>query len=206
MQVSYENTDLNVEPYVAMSRDGHWVVTWEDIAPHADDLDARVFDAQGNTILDFQNNTTIDNKTEFGAVRYSQNTDFTPTASWDQNDDFAISWTEWRDTDSIPEQPSNHSDGVYLTEYDITGKVLRTDTRVNSAIDSVFFSNQIGLDPTTKTIWSLDQYGEQVAMDANGDITDTYQGFGPDVSQVANSGRAPRPWIKSSTSRRTRTC
>ena len=55
----------------------------------------------------------------------------------------------------------------------LNGKAIRPEFRVNSASFS----------PGTKDFWPNSQYGPQVAMDADGDLTVSYSGFGPDVAQ-----------------------
>ncbi len=70
--------------------------------------------------------------------------------------------------------------GVYCQEYALSGTVILSKFRANSA----------SLDPTTNTTWPMAQGGAQVVMDANGDQTVAYSGFGPDIAETAASGNA----------------
>ena len=111
---------------------------------------------------------------------------YLPSAAFDSSDRVAISFTAYVD----PDATGLTSYGVYLMEcslgdmqdaipggptwYAIQGPDVRNFTRVNSA----------SFDTTSITNWAETQYGGQIVMDADGDMTVAYSGFGPDVSET----------------------
>ena len=128
-------------------------------------------------------------------VQYTGIGDPTPSAAFDEDDDFAISWTQDRDSDNIPSRNltgSAASAGVYFREYALSGAILRSpDKRANSGLrpNTTGAAQMIGLNPDAyKAIWPWSQYNGQVVMDADGDLTVSYEGFGPDVAQTGYEG------------------
>ncbi len=193
VMVNTEDTDEHYDPYVAMSQDGLWLVTWARNNGTGNDVQAKVYDAQGNVLVPQWLVVTT------GSVSP------TPTASFDEDltsdtavrpgHDFVISWSEGIDNDNIyyPSAGSYLSTGVYFREYslatdNVTLSVIRTDTRANSSLSTG--GAYIGFDPTTKTDWPNTQDNGQVILDADGDLTTTYEGFGPDVAETQNPGLA----------------
>ena len=187
---NYSNTasDSHYDPAVTMSSDGHCIVTWTHMtAAEGHAVYARVFDAQGNMLLDYSNAPNGG----LGVIQATGLQDPSPTAAFDDNNNFAISWTQRRDQDLITEVAPQTA-GVYFREYSITGTVLRTpDQRANSALSAG--GAMIGLTPDGSiATWPLAQVNGQVVMDADGDLTVSYEGFGPDTAQTASSGSASR--------------
>ncbi len=181
VMVNHEDTSLHFDPFVTMSEDGHWLVVWtRNTNYEGHDVDARLFDAVGDTLIDQWN------------VQHIGIGGPTPTAAFDAGNNFIISWTEYRDRDNIPGDPSGPSQGVYFREYSLDGTVLRTpDQRANSGLrpNQTGVAQMIGLNPDDNmAIWSGDQYGGQIVMDADGDITVSYEGFGPAIAETAGSG------------------
>ncbi len=187
VMVNTEDTDQHLDPYVAMSQDGLWVVVWDHYTGLGNDVQAELYDAQGNVLM--QQSTIV----ATGPISP------TPTACFDENlpsdtavrpgHDFVISWTQARDVDNITQTTPQGQTGVYFREFSLsadntTVSVIRTDSRANSAIrltDGLY----IGLTPDAYvTEWPNAQGNGQVAMDADGDLTVTYEGFGPDVAQT----------------------
>ena len=186
--VSLTDTQMNYNPYVAMSQDGHWLVTWtNDTNATGHLVYARLFDSSGTTLLSMD---TLGNPVEDIGIGEP-----TPTAAFDENNDFVISWTQSHDTDNIPSRNADGSaasPGVYFREYSLTGAILRSpDERANSGLwpNHTGGGQMIGLNPDASTaVWPWAQYGGQVVMDADGDLTVSYEGFGPDVAQTGNEG------------------
>ena len=100
----------------------------------------------------------------------------TPTAAWTSLNDFIITWDQPCRTDNgqLIGLPSTPSAGVYGVMWDINGNQIRTIFRANSGnIDYVILPPM----PLGRA-----QGGNQVAVDADGDLTVIYSGFGPDAS------------------------
>jgi len=53
----------------------------------------------------------------------------------------------------------------------------------NTPIRDTFRVNSANLDPTAKTLWPWSQFFAQAAIDADGDLTVVYEGYGPDTSE-----------------------
>ena len=175
VQVSTEQTNREDNSYVAMSQDGHWVVVWENWlnGQIPMETDGKLYDAQGNVL-----STSFQGADAYGQFTIEPNSEG-PTAAFDANDDFLIGWSEPSDTDNLVTTNLTKM-GVYAREYALNGTIILPTFRANSA----------SLTPTTNTDWPMPQSGAQVAMDANGDQTVAYSGFGPDVAEVAPSGNA----------------
>ncbi|NQU25292.1 MAG: hypothetical protein HQ567_28745 [Candidatus Nealsonbacteria bacterium] len=56
----------------------------------------------------------------------------------------------------------------------------------NAPIRDTFRANSANFDPNAKTLWAFDQMFPQGVMDADGDLTVIYDGYGPDVSEDLN--------------------
>ena len=107
-------------------------------------------------------------------ARYTTNE--SSSITFDSADDFAVSWESETSNDNIKGGTPNYD--VFAQEcqlYDstghVSGAVIRPTFRVNSATAD-----------TTTTISGPTARGRQVAMDADGDMTFSYDGFGPAVS------------------------
>ena len=163
IQVNDDDTYDNDDAFVTMSADGHWLVVWtkSNTSPTPIGVYGKLYDEGGHII-----------HSEFQAT--SQASD--PTADFDAAKNFTIGWTKYADSDNN----SLTSLGIFLREYSFDGTVLKDIFRANSA----------NLDPTTNTTWPGDQTNGQVAVDADGNITVIYEGFGADVAQDSSSGNA----------------
>ena len=163
VMVSDEDTTVRDDPYVVTSADGHTLILW--VNETYGEIYSKLFDATGTAL--------------------SLQTDVAPgsgaSACFDTNDNIAISFTVYGDVDYTG-LPSN---GVYLVESSLAayptyapamvpvyiGADIRPLTRINGA-DTW---------PDAPT-WPNDQVGGQVVMDADGDLTVAYSGFGPDTN------------------------
>ena len=168
--VDTEATQGTEEPFVAVSHDGAIAVAWsQTIDPNAYlggisswSVMAKVFDPQGNVLMNQFNvggaggaTIAFDSADNF-VVGYDVLTTNNDTSAGAQDDVFAIEYQ------------------LYGANGSVSGAVIRPTFRVNSASFSP---------STTKDFWPNDQDGPQVAMDADGDLTVSYSGFGPDVAQ-----------------------
>ena len=160
--VSYEDTEIHDNSYVAMSDDGFALVVWESTSY----LWAKVYDPDGNV---WSNQRVI----EQNAVQ--------ATACFDSANNYAISWTAYADIDDENDEGGGGDEyvlsyGVYFVEYTIDGARTRSHTRANSATIYPF------VDPYMWTDWPNTQSDSQIIMDADGDLTVVYSGFGPDTN------------------------
>ena len=173
---SVDLTTTDFDPYVGMANDGTFAITWSDTADpnyivdggtgYSSAVEAKVYDPQGNILV---------GQFSPGGAGFS-------TIAFDSNDDFAISWQESTTQDNIAGD-GGYSD-VFAQEYQLYDpppatrafdfKVIRPTVRLNSA----------NTDPTQKDFWPFSQNGAQVALDADGDLTASYSGFGPAVSET----------------------
>ena len=168
-----DNTTECFDAYVGMASDGTFAITWSNTSdPNYDyggkytsSVYAKVYGPTGNVLVD---------QFSPGGAGHS-------TVAFDSNDDFAISWQDLTSNDNIAgDGPTTDVFAQEYQLYDLTStpkttfdfKVIRPTFRLNSA----------NTDPTQPDFWPFDQSGAQVAMDADGDLTASYTGFGPDVS------------------------
>ncbi len=181
--VNEDMTTINMLPYVGVAQDGVFAIGWErtnDPNWTASQGQAyqtasfvKVYNSQGGVILD-----------EF----YVEVTGGGQTIAFDSADNFVVSWSLVRDKDHLLAANTNGV-GVYAQEYQLygvnggaNGQVIRPMFRVNSAEDGVNGA-RINLD-SSRSFWPGEQREGQVGMDADGDITISFEGFGPDVSEI----------------------
>jgi len=174
--VNAEDTQVHNNPYVAVSHDGHFLVTWDLVDPIAGTsfVQAKFYDAAGAILPN-----------PAGALaQWVVNAGVSPTASFDMNNDFLIGWDQLRDKDNT-NGGSPLSLGVFAREYaptiDATTKLITGETIVRQT----FRVSSASFNPDSATTWPNAQSGNQVVMDADGDVTGVYAGFGPDVSENA---------------------
>ncbi len=177
---NFSSTDINYLPYVAMAQDGTFLITWTDTTdpgfvegtPFVANVQAVVYSSTENVLVPQEG---LGNG---GAA---------PTASFDANDDYTVTYNVIADTDNN----GTNSAGVYATEYQLfaTGS---TTTVANTLIRPEFRVNSANVNggTTGNAYWPGDQYDGRAASDANGDLTIVYSGFGADVSDfTAASGQ-----------------
>ena len=164
-------TNNNDQPSVAVSNDGHTIITWSESHPTVVGSGgilggyAEIYSPEGDLLVNQFSLGSVPNQT---------------TADWDSDNNFVIAWHDVAEPDDLNDTDSiDHSDGVrakYFTLYDDSGQlnltVFREEFRVNSA--------NLGV-TTETTAWPLSQSGPQVGLDADGDLVITYDGYGPDV-------------------------
>jgi hypothetical protein len=170
---SVDDTTTNFIPYVGMASDGTFAITWSNTStPNYDygggitsTVYAQVYGPAGNVLMP-----------QFapGGAAFS-------TVAFDSNDDFVISWEEDASTDNV--KGMSTTEDVYAQEYQLYDLTAVPKTTFDpKVIRSTFRLNSANSDPTAADFWSFDQSGAQVALDADGDLTASYTGFGPDVS------------------------
>ncbi len=178
VNVNDEITAINIEPYVVMSDDGHTLITWTETedpsyvvsADFASSVFAKVYDPAGNVLL-----------SQFGVGGGGDS-----AAAFDYDNNFVIVWDAIVDVDNFV--PDGYASvGVRAIEYDITGTILRDEFRANSA----------STNPDSETpLWPFGQFSASVAIDADGDMVISYDGYGPDTSEnVAMAGEYFSAWI-----------
>ncbi len=172
-QVNNETTDIQVEPFVALSNRGDFLISWtstssatnnvNNIDPRLSRVRAKAFDSTGNVLV----NEYVVGTGAFSAAAFDHD---------EENYNYVITWHGLFDADS-----GGQSMGVHAVEYELlnaagqgnlTPVVRRAEFRVNSSSANL-------ADPT---LWPFDQAYGQPVLDADGDLTIIYQGFGPDVS------------------------
>ena len=178
-----DNTTINFVPTVGVSGDGLIAIGWTNTNdpnylqnnPYASTGMAKVYTAQGTVMVG-----------EFGVNGVAH----ADSIAFDANDDFTVAGVSTADIDNIGGPASN---GVFAVEYQAysatggaSGTIIHPLFRVNSANNTVGTNNGLGgFNPATNnTFWPFDQESPQAAMDANGDLTVAYSGFGPDVSET----------------------
>jgi hypothetical protein len=198
--VSQEATNIDFEPYVAMDNKGDFGVSWGDTsdpnyrppepllpAGILSTLEATVYDANGNVLL-AQNQIIVPGGAAGGHS----------SIAFDDNDNFVIGWEEGSDQDhanpagivtmgcygaewelyqhNAALQPVLTASGQPILDLDANGDatLIRPKFRVNSG-DLANWQSQ--------TQWPGTQYNSQVAMDADGDLTVSYEGYAPAVSE-----------------------
>ena len=167
--VNVENTNVHFEPFVALSADGHFVITWTTTSdPRVIPPPRPIVSAIQAVLYDVDGTTLVPQFGPGGAARSS--------AAFDLNNNFVIAWDEFSDADNI----GITSEGVYAIMYDVTGTAIRSEFRANSA----------SFTPADATLWPLWQGSAQAALDADGDLVITYDGYGPDVSETVDMAGA----------------
>jgi len=166
--VNVEDTGIHVEPFVAMSSDGHFLVTWS-LTHDADYIVPDTYTASVQVEVYSPQAAVLMEQFTIPAARR-------PTADFDMMNRFVISWDELADADNF----GGVSEGAYGLMYElyddageVSGNIIRSIFRASSA------SFNLGSNP----LWPDWQGNTQAALDADGDLVITYEGFGPDVSE-----------------------
>ena len=164
--VNAEDTSIHFNPFVAVSNDGHFIVTWSETDdpnfligdPFTVSVNAQVYDPTGAVI-----------RPQFGVGGGGGS-----SAAWDSENNYIVTW------DALGIDPDNtgvNSTGVRSIMYAFDGSVLRDEFRPNSA----------SFDPADPTLWPGRQSNAHPGLDADGDLVIAYDGFGPDVSEEVNA-------------------
>jgi hypothetical protein len=188
-QVNSEITAPEFNSYVSMSGDGHFLITWteERSAAIPDEVMAKVYN---------QNGTIIANQFDVALG-------FASSAAWDSGNNYIITFdrVNWAtppvaddnlDVDRPAIATLVQSTGVYQIRYSIITDATGAVTSGNTVTLPIFRVNSAWSDPTNPasagyfTSWPYYQGNNQVAMDADGDITTVYDGYGSEMSYTLN--------------------
>ncbi len=168
-EVNTYNTNNHTEPRVALSQDGYMLVMWTESwpGPGYPTLPTAALNGQLYSAPNAIGASTV-LLTPAQIALPGNGT--SPTAVFNANDDFSVSWTVTTAGAQDPDAAGLQSEGVWARMYSITGTVVRDTFRANSPSFST----------TTVPTWPLNQYGGQAGMDSNGDVYISYEGYGPD--------------------------
>ena len=167
-QVNAERTSIQFAPSVALSNSGNFLVTWSttnDVEYVLDqvagaNVRAKVFDATGNQLVG----------------EFSVGGGGVSNAAFDSDDNYVITWHGLFDTLAGVTDAGVHARQFAL--YDNAGQAYNTPEEIRPE----FRINSSAADPTDPLLWPYHQFNAQPALDADGDLTIIYEGYGPDVS------------------------
>jgi len=162
--VNANDAQRNDLPAVALSNDGYVAISysnWNSVQ-NATTLHVVVRDWEGNV----QFTTSPDGGSDYSSLAF------------DDANNLVVVWSAaYNNTDVITiENLTYYAVDVFGIQYDIQGNAILSKFRLNSGT----------LTPADPTSWPGYQGGMQVAIDSDGDITVTYNGYGPDISEDAN--------------------
>ena len=167
-QVNAETTSIQFAPSVALSNSGNFLVTWSS----TDDVEfvlsqtalanvrAKVFDSTGSQLVG----------------EFSVGGGGVSMAAFDADDNYIITWHGLFDSLAGVADSGVHARQFAL--YDSAGQPYNTAEEIRSE----FRINSSAADPDDPTLWPYHQWYAQPAIDADGDLTIIYEGYGPDVS------------------------
>jgi len=177
-----EDANEHSNSFVAVSHDGNIGVVWTSYYPTLQNgyyattttIDGVVVTSAGKTI----NLSRIGSGAEDASIAF------------DMADDFVIAWAQRPDNDSITtggasNTVSSAEMGVYARLYNASGTIIQDTFRANSA----------SLNSTSTTSWAGYQGNPQVVIDADGDITISYEGYGVDVSDTTSLAILPASYL-----------
>ncbi len=157
--VNEEDTDPHGDSYVGVSSDGYFTVAWTLSGA----VQLEVYDPEASVLVD----------------QFVLTGGGAASVAWDEGHNFFVGWDlAGSDSDNI----GTTSGGVFLTEFSLE---FDTDGDFNQLqlIRNAIRGNSADIDADTDVLWPLGQSGNQVVVDADGDVTLSYDGFGPDVSE-----------------------
>ena len=170
-EVSNETTQIDFDPYVAMSADGQTLITWV----RTSDPDYVIGEGFTASVLGELYAPTaagdppvpIPIVNQFGLPGAGN-----PTAAFDRNNNFLVTSDAIFDNDAV----GGASTGVHgiMYRYDGAGglTVVRGEFRANSS----------SFNTGAATLWPFEQLNSQAGLDADGDMFISYEGHGPDAS------------------------
>ena len=170
-RINADTTAINFNPVVSVSDDGYILITWGLTNDESYILNLSIASSVQATIVDSSGNTLIDQFNAPGGVRQK--------AAWDKNGNFIITWDEaGADDDNTSTADSN---GVHAAMWNLSYGSA-TDDYSTSVLISEFAVNSASFDVSRTATWPYWQASPTAAVDADGDLTITYEGFGADVS------------------------
>jgi subtilisin-like proprotein convertase family protein len=170
-RVNSETTAINFNPVVSISDDGYVLITWGLTNDESYILNLSIASSVQATIVDSSGNTLIDQFSVPGGVRQQ--------AAWDKNGNFLITWDEaGADDDNTSTADSN---GVHAAMWNLSYDSA-TDGYSTTVLLPEFAVNSASFDVDRTATWPYWQGCPTPGLDADGDLTIAYEGFGADVS------------------------
>ena len=180
-RVNTEDTNIHFDPHVAIDNQGDIGITWSMTSnpnylkglPAAAIVMYKIIAANGNVLVP---ETPVPNSAGGSTIAF------------DSNDNFAISWDELATNDNTGTVAFGD---VYAAEWQLYQRDAKnnivlgangTPVVLDTQVRSPFRVSSANFNPSAKTTWPNGQGAAQIALDADGDITVGYEGFGPDVS------------------------
>ncbi|MGO9109891.1 MAG: Calx-beta domain-containing protein [Thermoguttaceae bacterium] len=182
VMVNIDYTNIDFSPDIAIGADGNMVVTWSETAdpsyltqePFLSTVYVRGFNPEAVPLW---------NQVDVAGGAYS-------TVAVDGQDNFTVAWELGNQNNDIAGEPNSD---VYAAEYQLENyangvplaapAVLRNIFRVSSSAIAALPSPAPPLYGTfPQTTWSFEQSAAEVQMGLNGDISVTYEGYGPAAS------------------------
>lgn len=169
--VNEEDTDEHWDPFVGVSHDGHFAISWTKsddtaIVPggvFTGTTWVEVYDSEGNVLWE-----------QFSPIAVGDS-----SVAWDDDLNFVVTANALVDNDSLG-ITSGGTRGIMFELYDDSGVAHAAPT----VIRDLFRVNGANGDPGATPLWPLFQGDAHVGMDADGDMYVTYEGYGPDVSEI----------------------
>lgn len=178
--VNTYDTQVHGQPYVGISPNGYTAIAWtmfQNTAPNTTvpNIYAAVYRPNGSPLI-----------TPFLVSTGGGATNTNASVAWDNsNQHFLIGWDSTAHDPDFPAnlQP-NPSTGVYAKEFSFTDSAgpNGTGTIGVNVMRDTFRANSASFNLGTVTNWPRAQLGNQVVMDADGDLTVSYNGFAADAS------------------------
>ncbi len=165
--VNTEETAIQLEPAVAMSLTGQFVIAWERTTdpsflvggPYATSIQVRGYDNLGQPL--------VPEFSPFGGGP--------ATIAFDSTNNFLVGTT----IGNVDNDGGATSTGTRAILYQLPATVGAATIRRD-----LFRPNSASLTPASQTLWPNAQFGQHVSMDADGDIVIMYEGYGPDTSET----------------------
>lgn len=170
-------TAAYLNPAVAMSRDGHFAIAWEITTDPGFFNGTGYFTSISAVIYD-QTGTPGNPLPVLGSAG-------DPSVAFDPANNLVLAWNI-----QVADSINSNSGDSQAQMFDVNGNIIRQPFRINSGTGSgVGMAN-----------WSLSQLSPQVAVDADGDLVASYDGFGVDMSEwVQVPGSMFAPYINDTT-------
>jgi len=181
-----------VEPHVAVSTTGFFVFTWADRLGGVNII-GKGYQPNGQpiptTVGDPAREPGSDQQFEFIVESLPAPSDTRePTASWDENGHFYVSWTRRQEPggplDSDRLDP-NQSYGIRSRMFNLntTDPLATVIEYAAGPAGDIFRVNSVDPDRNEDStpFWGFAQYGSQVVSDSDGDLIFLYQGYGKDT-------------------------
>jgi hypothetical protein len=192
-RVNREDTAAHINPYVAMTNDTMFAIVWETVRSSAyRAVNAEIYDfnaaAAPVTVDPTQGpNPLYSQFTVQAPATLMTGTGLNPTAAFDTlhpatggyvaGYNLVIAWDEAR---IDPVAANTARNDVLAIQYR-TDLAPAAGATTPTILRSVWRVNSSSFDPNVRSTWPLEQQNNQAVVDADGDLTVIYDGYGPDV-------------------------